>query len=409
MLMMAFRSLALAAALGQLCGLASAQLNSNLGFTSACPFSGLSSRVDQLNAACCVPAGDGSGGECAGTCTADCIGTLYPLMEDCRDVVNSVFDGADGVEDGVSSAVSSIEDDCNQVEPENLVDMLMTLQAEGKCPPTVLDGIGETAVADEACANVWTGGRCEMSIASGVFTCAADFCDTCDTPGQCDNSCKFCADHDGAGHRRRRAMLEEFRRKMQMGKVQCDPASFAAQVAAVEDACCDADGSACTDGAPVQCDAKCAVVFNNFYSRCQRFMAAQFSPAEMGGYDRLYTTCTASLPAQPLLRALVVCSNFQLPVHILELPATCEGAGLLPINDADECWQAIAAANAALGKTTYGELREHSYSFRAAGCQTECYSDAAGYFCAALNSNADGRTVAVGEEDDPDDHLFCRE
>ena len=38
-------------------------------------------------------------------------------------------------------------------------------------------------------------------------------------------------------------------------------------------------------------------------------MAAQFSPAEMGSYDRLYTTCTGSLPAQPLLRALVVCSN----------------------------------------------------------------------------------------------------
>ena len=307
----ASRSLALAAALGQLCGLVSAQLDSNLGFTSACPSSRLPSRVDQLNAACCVAAGDGSSGECAGTCTTDCIGTLFPLLDDCRDVLNTQFDTSDGIEDGVASAVTRIEDDCNRVEPENLVDMLMTLQTEGKCPPTVLDGIGETVVKDEACANAWTGGRCEMSIASGVFSCAADFCDTCDLPGQCDNSCAFCGDKDGAGHRRRRrAMLEEeFRRKMQMGHVQCDPATFAAQAAAVEDACCDADGSACPDGTPVQCDAKCAVVFNNFYSRCQRFMAAQFSPAEMGSYDRLYTTCTASLPAQPLLRALVVCSN----------------------------------------------------------------------------------------------------
>ena len=131
-LMMAFQPLALAAALGQMCinvNLVSAQLDTNAGFTSACPFSGFSSRVGQLNAACCVPSGDGSGGECAGSCTTDCIGTLFPLLDDCRDVMNAVYDGADGVPDGVASSVSSIEDDCNQVQPENLVDMLMTMQA----------------------------------------------------------------------------------------------------------------------------------------------------------------------------------------------------------------------------------------------------------------------------------------
>ena len=118
--MMAFRSLALVAALGQLCGLVSAQLDTSLGFTSACPSSRLPSRVGQLNAACCIPEGDGSGGECAGTCTTDCIGTLFPLLGDCRDVINTLFDGTDGNVDGVASAVSSIEDDCNQIEPENL-------------------------------------------------------------------------------------------------------------------------------------------------------------------------------------------------------------------------------------------------------------------------------------------------
>eukprot|EP01050_Picozoa_sp_SAG11_P007993 SAG11_NODE_684_length_7743_cov_53.800628_5_plen_203_part_00 len=57
-----------------------------------------------------------------------------------------------------------------------------------------------------------------------------------------------------------------------------------------------------------ECDAKCAVVLSSFYPRCQRFLASQFSIADMAGYDKLYSTCTRALPAEPLLRALVVCS-----------------------------------------------------------------------------------------------------
>ena len=41
----------------------------------------------------------------------------------------------------------------------------------------------------------------------------------------------------------------------------------------------------------------------------QRFLSAQMSLDDMSSYDRLYTTCTSSLPTEPLLRALALCSS----------------------------------------------------------------------------------------------------
>eukprot|EP01050_Picozoa_sp_SAG11_P017979 SAG11_NODE_2654_length_3123_cov_9.811177_1_plen_320_part_00 len=49
-------------------------------------------------------------------------------------------------------------------------------------------------------------------------------------------------------------------------------------------------------------------LINSFYPRCQRFLASQFSLAQMAVYDQLFSTCTRALPTEPLLRALVVCS-----------------------------------------------------------------------------------------------------
>ena len=50
------------------------------------------------------------------------------------------------------------------------------------------------------------------------------------------------------------------------------------------------------------------VTFNSFYDRCQRFLAAQMSMAQMAAYDLLYGTCTRALPSEPLLRAAIVCA-----------------------------------------------------------------------------------------------------
>eukprot|EP01043_Picozoa_sp_COSAG02_P029541 COSAG02_NODE_1842_length_10700_cov_148.785869_5_plen_631_part_00 len=295
-----------------------AQFDPSGGFTSACPYTGsraFPDRMRALNAACCVPSGDGSGAECAGTCHAECIAVLFPLMDDCHDVINEIYDGADGTQDGDAAMFTSIYAECMRVQPEDLIGMLETLQDQGKCPQTVLDGIGATEVQDATCTDVWTGERCEMSIASGVFQCATDFCNTvptqsapCVVAGQCDRTCRFCGED---GHRRLELMLAklEEHRRLQLGNVQCDPATFAAEASSVQTACCDDDGSSCANGVPTTCDAKCAVAFNGFFTRCNHFMTAQFSLDEMGHYDRLYSTCTESLPNEPLLRALVVCSQ----------------------------------------------------------------------------------------------------
>ena len=99
----------------------------------------------------------------------------------------------------------------------------------------------------------------------------------------------------------------ELHRRLQMAHMTCDPATFGADAAAADDACCDSDN--CQDGTPGSCDAKCAVVFNDFYDRCRRFLEAQSDPDVVVTYDRLYATCTAALPVEPLLRAVAVCNN----------------------------------------------------------------------------------------------------
>ena len=50
-------------------------------------------------------------------------------------------------------------------------------------------------------------------------------------------------------------------------------------------------------------------MFDGFYDTCQRFLTAQMSLDDMSSHDRLYATCTSSLPAEPLLRALALCSS----------------------------------------------------------------------------------------------------
>ena len=248
------------ALLGLLAG-AAAQLDPGYGLAPNCPLGGLHSRVTELNEACCVPAG---GGECAGTCDADCVAVLFPLLDDCQGVINIVYDGADGAFDGEASGLTGVYDECLTLPDPDVIDMLKAMQDRGTCPAAALDGVAETEVEAAGCNDVWEGGRCELSIASGIFTCGHDFCDTvptrkhpCTVAGQCDRACNFCSAEAGSGNRR-----------LQMAHVTCDPATFANQAAAVDTACCD-DAQDCQGGTPTRCDAKCAVVFNGFYDTCQ--------------------------------------------------------------------------------------------------------------------------------------------
>ena len=279
---------------------------------STCDMATLNSRFTALQAAC------GGGDAGAPACDVDCASVLLPLLADCRDVLNHFYDEADGVEDGEASVFTDSYNQCRAIPSPVLLDELKTMQEEGRCPGADLDGIGETEVKAGGCIDRMTGGRCGLSIASGIFSCEHDFCDTvyppCPMAGQCEQSCGFCpgqGEDAGSGHRLLLSKLAELlrRRQLQIGsQMVCDPATFSEQVGAVDTACCDT-GGACdgTGGVPDSCDAKCAIVYRSFYTRCQRFMSAQFSQAQMGSFDQLFTTCSSALPAEPLLRAAIAC------------------------------------------------------------------------------------------------------
>ena len=167
---------------------AAAQLDPDYGHLAGptCPLGDLHSRVTELNEACCVPGGDGSP-SCDGTCDAECVVVLFPLLDECRTAINSIYDGADGTFDGETSGLTAVSDQCLALPNPDVIDMLKAMQDRGQCPPTALDGVAETELeAPGACADVWSGGRCELSIVSGVFTCGHDFCVTIPTR---DNPC----------------------------------------------------------------------------------------------------------------------------------------------------------------------------------------------------------------------------
>ena len=190
-----------------------------------------------------------------------------------------------------------------------------------------------TAVPGARCTDTFHT-SCAAVIASEILTCEEDFCDSppttdapCDLAGHCDKTCGFCVkggDTAGGGNHRRRT---------QLAVSSCDFSTFDDNIQEVETACCDSDQ--CADGVPTECDAKCAVVFDDFYDRCQRLLSSTVSLAivrsalsmtsplmkllrsnalthlgrsQMSSYERLYSTCTESLPAEPLLSLLASCS-----------------------------------------------------------------------------------------------------
>lgn len=49
---------------------------------------------------------------------------------------------------------------------------------QGHCPNAALDGVAEATVETTACADRMTGQRCQLSIASAIFSCGTDFCNS---------------------------------------------------------------------------------------------------------------------------------------------------------------------------------------------------------------------------------------
>eukprot|EP01052_Picozoa_sp_SAG31_P045564 SAG31_NODE_8372_length_1464_cov_1.240293_1_plen_266_part_01 len=256
-------------------GCGQAQIQADHSFADTCDMSTLFARVDSLASECDCGTSD-CDSDSSSSCPTNCLSALLPLLDDCHDMINRVFDGDDGVLDGEASIFSEQYNQCAAMPPAALIDELKALQDRGQCPPTVLDRVAATEVKAPGCADRWDGDRCSLSIASGIMTCEHDFCNTvyppCVMAGQCDRSCNLCGDDGGSGHRRLLAILRQLR-QLQMSHMACDPATFSSEAATVDAACCDGE-QGCVDGIPGECDAKCAVVFNSFYPRYQRFLAS---------------------------------------------------------------------------------------------------------------------------------------
>ena len=298
---------------------ATAQIGPAFGpeLISNCNLGALDARIAKLNDACCL-----GQDECDRKCDTNCVAVLIPLMEDCGVLLAKLFDGADGKEDGNASVFESVYSDCLDMPSAQILSALKELQSKGQCPDVVLDGIAATEVAAAPCRDTWMNSAgCGMAIASGILSCEKNFCSApptlqapCDLAGHCDKTCGFCEDATGQdGHRRRMLdfLWELSRRRAQIQLGQCLVGAFEAEIARVNDACCDLaiESTVCATGVPSSCDAKCAVVYNDFYGRCNRLLAAQLDLETLSKWGELFSTCTHSLPKLPLLRALALCST----------------------------------------------------------------------------------------------------
>ena len=83
------------------------------------------------------------------------------------------------------------------------------------------------------------------------------------------------------GHHRRQRRLQAAH--------ACSPDVFSAAAAAVTDACCDdATGAGCT-GVPTECDARCGIVFIDFYARCAELLRV-YEPAQVRSFGHFFLT-----------------------------------------------------------------------------------------------------------------------
>eukprot|EP01052_Picozoa_sp_SAG31_P041943 SAG31_NODE_6505_length_1992_cov_2.291601_2_plen_532_part_00 len=332
------------------------------GSDHSCDWAQLPSLVASLDQYCCLgeslqpasPACQAPGG--AHACSMDCASQLVPLHAGgCRPLLNMIFDSEDGVLDGNAHIFDAGYRTCMRtITVPEAIDYIAEKRDQGQCTDADLDDVGETDVGPPPCAD--TRDRCEAAIADGFMSCAADLCPSCDNNGECDLTCGYCvgpppppppcADQrdncqaaidsgfltcaedycTSCGNKAGLCdMTCEFctpasggggdgaggggKRQLQNLNVQCDLGTFHERVQEVQDACCDEDN--CIAGPPTTCDAKCAVTFNSFFDVCEAILEATVPNSE--AYGLLYTTCTAALPLEDLLRAASVCTGYLAP------------------------------------------------------------------------------------------------
>jgi hypothetical protein len=303
---------------------AAAQISHAFGQSTQCDLTSLNAQIDKLNDSCCInpQTSEKKNQQCdLETCDTDCVSVLVPLLDECGQLLQKLYDGADGKYDGHAQVFGTVYSQCLDIPTSKILDDLKALHAQGLCPDTALDGVASVEVAASTCEDTWLNAAgCEAGVLSGLLSCDKDFCATaptltapCGYAGQCDLTCNVCT-VNSEGHRRRRLLQELLHRRAQQlagFASHCTFDTFSAELQRVEDACCDTgtQSTVCASGVPTECDAKCAIVYNYFYSQCSRLLVAQIGLTAAGPYDQLFSTCTESLPKEPLLRVLALCSS----------------------------------------------------------------------------------------------------
>eukprot|EP01050_Picozoa_sp_SAG11_P005266 SAG11_NODE_363_length_10162_cov_28.285004_12_plen_458_part_00 len=238
-----------------------------------CDMATLMEKLQSVSDRCCPPP------EATCNCTIDCAAVFLPLVGTCRAAMDVMLDFGDGTRDGVASQLDPLSMQCHAIPEEAIIQELRTMHDAGTCPDSFLNNVSLTNVTISQCTD--TRAKCAALLAAGL-SCSEDIMAT-----GCQATCGKCHPH-------RRAQLAG----------ACPLSQFASKASLVNDACCD-DGS-CT-GIPTQCDAKCAIVYDDFYDNCANLLALDMASTDVVKYNQLHTTCSTELPIDGLVAALARC------------------------------------------------------------------------------------------------------
>ena len=136
----------------------------------------------------------------------------------------------------------------------------------------------------------------------------------------------------------------------------CDLPDFTAGAKQVNAACCDVGPrKSCQAGLPTECDARCGVVYVDFFSRCSH-MLQMYAPTHIKVYRQLRDTCTQQLPIGPLLNMIESCSK-PVPFSAAGGSATfsTDNTDICPVTDSGKCVTSRNFAQPANGETYSGD------------------------------------------------------
>ena len=262
--------------------------------------SGLISRVDAVNDACCEQNGHNvcTQGE-PEVCDAECAAEFLPYWHQCLDRVSTLG--------GEMRPFNTLHEACTdglpQVEVMALYRDVTEMEDSPECTINTSAVVSMTEAKQNArlpTCETDTFSACTEFIAAGLKTCEADFCELCAEAHTCDHSCDLPCAESPAGHSNSgghyRLLTEEgdhiggWAASMSDMTATCPLSSFEQRVAAIDDICCRNTGEAvCVDGMPESCPYACGRGWTEFFRDCEPVIDAMFDNA--AEFSRLTDRC----------------------------------------------------------------------------------------------------------------------